>query len=60
VGLWLIFVGLGREVKIEPEKPVGALLLFVFGLALLHMAAGGDDPADWPPRGGEAATSGIA
>jgi S-DNA-T family DNA segregation ATPase FtsK/SpoIIIE len=44
VGLWLIFVGLGRELSIEPEKPWGALLLFLFGLALLHLMAGGDDP----------------
>jgi S-DNA-T family DNA segregation ATPase FtsK/SpoIIIE len=44
VGLWLIFVGLGRELNIEREKPWGALLLFLFGLALLHLVAGGDDP----------------
>ena len=44
VGLWLIFVGLGREPDIEREKPWGALLLFLFGLALLHLVAGGDDP----------------
>jgi S-DNA-T family DNA segregation ATPase FtsK/SpoIIIE len=44
VGLWLIFVGLGREVTIEREKPWGALLLFVLGLALLHLIAGGEDP----------------
>jgi DNA segregation ATPase FtsK/SpoIIIE, S-DNA-T family len=44
VGLWLIFVGLGREVYVEPEKPWGAVLLFVLGLALLHLLAGGEDP----------------
>ena len=43
VGLWLIFVGLGRELEIEPEKPWGALLLFLFGLTLLHLIAGGED-----------------
>jgi DNA segregation ATPase FtsK/SpoIIIE, S-DNA-T family len=42
VGLWLVFVGLGRELYIEPEKPWGAVLLFVLGLALLHLLAGGD------------------
>jgi hypothetical protein len=41
IGLWLIFLGLGREVTIEREKPWGALLLFVFGLGLLHLLAGG-------------------
>jgi S-DNA-T family DNA segregation ATPase FtsK/SpoIIIE len=44
VGLWLIFVGLGREPNIEREKPWGALFLFLFGLALLHLVAGRDDP----------------
>ena len=44
VGLWLIFTGLGREMNVEREKPWGALLLFIFGLALLHLIAGGDDP----------------
>jgi S-DNA-T family DNA segregation ATPase FtsK/SpoIIIE len=44
VGLWLIFVGLGRDLEVEPEKPWGALLLFVFGLALLHLVTGGEDP----------------
>jgi S-DNA-T family DNA segregation ATPase FtsK/SpoIIIE len=44
VGLWLIFSGLGRELNIEREKPWGALLLFVLGLALAHLIAGGDDP----------------
>jgi S-DNA-T family DNA segregation ATPase FtsK/SpoIIIE len=44
VGLWLIFLGLGRELEIEPEKPWGALFLFLFGLALLHLLTGGQDP----------------
>jgi S-DNA-T family DNA segregation ATPase FtsK/SpoIIIE len=43
VGLWLIFVGLDRDLEIEPEKPWGALLLFVFGLALLHLLVGGEE-----------------
>ena len=37
VGLWLIFVALGRELNIEREKPWGALLLFVFLLAFAHL-----------------------
>jgi S-DNA-T family DNA segregation ATPase FtsK/SpoIIIE len=45
IGLWLVYVGLGREIKIEREKPWGAFLLFLFGLALLHLLAGGEDPA---------------
>ncbi len=44
IGLWLIFLGLGRQLEIEPEKPWGALFLFLFGLALLHLMVGGDDP----------------
>jgi S-DNA-T family DNA segregation ATPase FtsK/SpoIIIE len=44
VGLWLIFMGLGRDLRIEREKPWGALLLFLFGLALLHLIAGGEEP----------------
>jgi S-DNA-T family DNA segregation ATPase FtsK/SpoIIIE len=52
VGLWLIFLGLGREVNIETEKPVGALLLFLFGLALLHLLAGGDAPQAMADSGG--------
>jgi S-DNA-T family DNA segregation ATPase FtsK/SpoIIIE len=44
VGLWLIFMGLGRELNIEREKPWGALLLFLLGMALLHLMTGGDDP----------------
>ncbi len=44
VGLWLIFVGLGRELPLEREKPWGALLLFLLGLALMHMVAAGEEP----------------
>ncbi|MCL7451489.1 MAG: DNA translocase FtsK [Anaerolineae bacterium] len=43
VGLWLIFVGLGREVNVDREKPWGAVLLFTLGLALLHLLAAGQD-----------------
>ena len=43
-GLWLTFLGFDREVHIGPGKPWGALFLFVFGLSLLHLVAGGDDP----------------
>jgi S-DNA-T family DNA segregation ATPase FtsK/SpoIIIE len=44
LGLWLIFVGLGRELVVEREKPWGALLLFLLGLGLVHLIAGGDNP----------------
>ncbi len=44
VGLWLIFSGLGRSLNIERGKSLSALLLFVLGLALLHLIASGDDP----------------
>ncbi len=43
-GLWLVFLGLGRNLEIERQKPWGAVLLFVVGLALAHLAAGGEDP----------------
>jgi S-DNA-T family DNA segregation ATPase FtsK/SpoIIIE len=52
VGLWLIFIGLGRDPQIEREQPLGALLLFLFGLALLHLIAGGDDPQALAVEGG--------
>jgi S-DNA-T family DNA segregation ATPase FtsK/SpoIIIE len=44
LGLWLILVGLGRQPQMDREKPWGILLLFLFGLALLHLVAGGDEP----------------
>jgi S-DNA-T family DNA segregation ATPase FtsK/SpoIIIE len=44
VGLWLVLMGLGRDLRIEREKPWGALLLSVLGLALLHLIVGSDDP----------------
>jgi S-DNA-T family DNA segregation ATPase FtsK/SpoIIIE len=43
LGLWLIFRGLGRELGVERERPIGAILLFVLLLALVHLIAGGDD-----------------
>jgi S-DNA-T family DNA segregation ATPase FtsK/SpoIIIE len=52
VGLWLIFVGLGRNVQIEREKPWGALLLFLFGLTLLHLIVGGEEPRALAQEGG--------
>ncbi|NIV36066.1 MAG: DUF87 domain-containing protein, partial [Anaerolineae bacterium] len=44
LGLWLIFQGLDRELGVERERPVGAVLLFLLALALVHLIAGGDDP----------------
>jgi S-DNA-T family DNA segregation ATPase FtsK/SpoIIIE len=52
VGLWLIFVGLGRELNIEAEKPWGAIILFFLGLALLHLVAGGEDSLTLATEGG--------
>lgn len=37
IGLWLILKSIGREPEIEPEKPVGVAVLFLLGLAVLHM-----------------------
>jgi S-DNA-T family DNA segregation ATPase FtsK/SpoIIIE len=50
-GLWLVFVGLGRDPDVEREKPVGALLLFLLGLALLHILAAGEDPQSLAAEG---------
>ena len=44
LGIWLIFRGLGRELGVERERPVGAIFLFVLVLALAHLIAGGDGP----------------
>jgi len=44
LGVWLIRLGLGRNSAAEWEELVGALILFVFGLALLHLLVGGDEP----------------
>jgi S-DNA-T family DNA segregation ATPase FtsK/SpoIIIE len=44
LGLWLIFRGLGRELGVERERPVGAIFLFVLVLALAHLIASGDNP----------------
>ncbi len=44
-GLWLVLKSLGREPEIEPEKPVGVAVLFLLGLAVLHMF-----PSPVPPR----------
>jgi S-DNA-T family DNA segregation ATPase FtsK/SpoIIIE len=51
LGLWLIFRGLERELGVERERPVGAILLFVLVLALVHLIAGGDDPGALSARG---------
>jgi len=42
LGVWLIRLGLGRNSAADWEALVGTLVLFVFGLALLHLLAGGD------------------
>ncbi|GAF86254.1 unnamed protein product, partial [marine sediment metagenome] len=52
LGLWLVFMGLGREWKLEPGRLWGALALFVLGLALLHLIAGGDDAEALAAGGG--------
>jgi len=44
LGLWLVFVGLGRRLDIDPEQPWGAVALYLLVLALVHMLVGGLDP----------------
>jgi S-DNA-T family DNA segregation ATPase FtsK/SpoIIIE len=51
VGLWLVFVGVGRELDIDREQPWGALLLFVLALGLVHLVAGGEDPRAFAAAG---------
>ena len=51
LGLWLIFRGLDRELGVERERPVGAVLLFVLLLALVHLVAGGDEPQTLAAQG---------
>ena len=51
-GLWLTFLGFDRKLNIEPGKPWGVLFFFVFGLALLHLIVGGDDPRSIAAEGG--------
>ncbi len=52
VGLWLTFLGFDREIHFQPVKSWGVLFLFVVGLALLHLIAGGDDPRSVAAEGG--------
>ncbi len=51
VGLWLIFLGLGRQMNVEREKPWGGALLFFLALAILHLIAGGEDPLQTAANG---------
>lgn len=44
IGVWLVFKGLEREVDVDPERPLGAVLVFFLGLAFVHLIAGGSDP----------------
>jgi S-DNA-T family DNA segregation ATPase FtsK/SpoIIIE len=60
VGLWLVFVGLDRNPELEREKPLGALLLFLLGLALLHLIAAGEAPELLALEGGGGGYVGYA
>ena len=51
VGIWLVLRGIGRKPEIEPEKPVGAAVLFVFGLALLHLLPSAVEPRQMAANG---------
>jgi S-DNA-T family DNA segregation ATPase FtsK/SpoIIIE len=52
VGLWLVFIGVGHELDMDPEQPWGAFLLFVLALGLVHLVAGGEDPQALAAAGG--------
>ena len=51
LGFWAMLTSIGRKPEIDPEKPVGVAVLFVFALALLHLL-----PSAVPPQ--ELAASG--
>ena len=52
LGVWLIRLGLGRNSAADWEELAGALVLFVFGLAFVHLLAGGDEPGALAAAGG--------
>lgn len=52
VGLWAMLASIGRKPQIEPEKPVGVVVLFLFGLALLHLLSSGIEPRELAASGG--------
>ena len=60
LGVWLIRLGLGRNSAADWEQLVGALILFVFGLALLHLLTGGDEPRALAAEGGGGGYLGYA
>jgi S-DNA-T family DNA segregation ATPase FtsK/SpoIIIE len=52
LGVWLVRLGLGRNSAADWEELVGALVLFVFGLAFLHLLAGNNEPQALAAEGG--------
>ena len=51
LGVWLIRLGLGRNSAADWEALAGTLVLFVFGLAFVHLLAGGDEPGALAAKG---------
>lgn len=45
IGIWLVLRSTGRSPEIEPERPIGAAIVFGLGVALLHLI-----PASLPPE----------
>ena len=60
LGIWLIRLGLGRNSDSAWEDLVGAAILFVSGLAFLHLLAGGDEPRALAVEGGGGGYLGYA
>ncbi len=51
IGLWLVLDSMDRRPDVGWEQPLGGLLLFVLGLAFLHIIALLDDPRTLPDSG---------
>ncbi len=52
LGLWLLLWGLGSETQFPTAKLVGAVVLWVLVLALVHLVAGGEEPRALAEAGG--------
>jgi S-DNA-T family DNA segregation ATPase FtsK/SpoIIIE len=52
LGVWLLLWGLGSESQFQGVKLIGAGLLLLLGLALVHLVAGGTNPRALAEAGG--------
>jgi S-DNA-T family DNA segregation ATPase FtsK/SpoIIIE len=52
VGFWLLLESLGREPDLEWGRPLGAVLLFIASLTLIHLLSFPEDPLQLATQGG--------